>query len=193
MDKLKRYKITSSCLILVFIMGITIFVSCTQNENTPPEYSDISIDSTIAPSIPEIPDLFKQLLKPEIVDLLGKSRSEIRPGYRIETSERDTSFWYSGLGWLEDGTEGNVYISYNIDGMTYNGLCDFISGEINHITHFPKGTTFTDLEQQLGLENKDNAMDGFVYILKDWEIYADRDLEDNETIGRITVKTTAQQ
>ena len=188
MNRSRKHKITSSCLILVLIVVIMIFVSCTQNEDTPPDYSDIPIDSTIAPPIPEIPDLLKQLLKPEIVDLLGKSRSEIRPGYRMETSERDTSFWYSGLGWLEDGAEGNVYISYNIDGMTYNGLCDFISGEINHITPFPKGTTFTDLEQQLGLENKEDAMDGFVYIVKDWEIYADRDLENNEIISRITVK-----
>ena len=174
------------------MMASTVLVCCTKNKSTLSLYPDVSIESAVITHIPEIPDVMKQLLTPEFVDLLGKSRREIRPRYRVETSERDAAFWYSGLGWLEDGTEGNVFISYSIPGMSYDGLCTYISGEIDRITPFPKDTTFSDFERILGLTNKGVDIEGFVYFEKDWEIYADRDIENNEIINRITVRSVSK-
>lgn len=138
--------------------------------------------------ISPVPDKMKEILKPEILDLLGKSRAEIRERRRMETSEGDTAFWYSGLGILPDGTEGNVFISYNIDGMTYNGLCDYISGEIERISLFEEGTTFEQFEKKLNI--KPIAADEIetVYRIESYAIYADALADKPNVIHRLTVK-----
>jgi len=138
--------------------------------------------------ISPVPDKMKEILKPDILDLLGKSRAEIRERRRMETSEHDTAFWYSGLGILPDGTEGNVFISYNIDGMTYNGLCDYISGEIERISLFERGTTFEQFEK--ALEIKPVAADEMetVYRIENYAIYADALTDKPNVIHRLTVK-----
>lgn len=138
--------------------------------------------------ISPVPDKMKEILKPRTLDLLGKSRAEIRASHRMETSEGDTAFWYSGLGILPDGTEGNVFISYNIDGMTYNGLCDYISGEIERISPFEKGTTFEQFEKKLNI--KPSAADEIeaVYRIESYAIYADALADKPNVIHRLSIK-----
>jgi hypothetical protein len=140
--------------------------------------------------ISPVPDKMKEILKPDILDLLGKSRAEIRDKHRIETSEHDTAFWYSGLGILPDGTEGNVFISYNIDGMTYNGLCDYISGEIERISLFERGTTFEQFEKALEIKPVAEA-DGYdevPYQIGDYAIFAQPLTDNTNVIYRLTIK-----
>ena len=145
--------------------------------------------ATPAP-VPPVPEVVERLLRPEVCALLGQSRREIRSQSRMEASENDTAFWYSALGYHMDGSQGNVFVSYNLDGMTYDGLCDYISGEIERITPFPAGTTFSELEEALNLQPVSD--DGWMtqYIVGDWEIYAEREVEDGDIIRRITVKSS---
>lgn len=151
----------------------------------------VLITDTNPNPISPVPDKMKEILKPHILDLLGKSRAEIRERRRMETSEGDTAFWYSGLGTLPDGTEGNVFISYNIDGMTYNGLCDYISGEIERISPFERGTTFEQFEKVLEIKpvvEFDADGSEVPYQIGDYAIFAQPLADNFKVINRLTIK-----
>ena len=175
-------------LSLIFLLCLLLTLSaCVYRANPNPANTPPSAESPVPP-LPEIPEVLSQLLKPEFYNLLGQSRRDIRPNYRIEMIERDIAFWYPFLGhiWAEPGA--NVFISYNIDGMSYDGLCDYISGEIELITDFPKGTLFADFEKELNL-NADGADQFSVfYNIGEWTIYAEFNAENPDVVTRITVK-----
>ena len=146
--------------------------------------------NTSVPKISPVPQSLKDILKPEFFGLFGKSRREIRPKYKMETSESDTSFWYSGLGSMPNGTAGNVFISYNIDGMSYDGLCDYISGEIERISVFKKGTTVADFVKTIKgfVDFSGSDVTGPYYQIDNYIIFADVDSHNKNVITRLTIK-----
>ena len=138
------------------------------------------------PAMSPVPQALENVLTPEAFELLGKPRHEIRPRYRMETSENDFSFWYSGLGIAEDGTEGNVYISYTQDGMSYDGLCDYISGEIERISFFEKGTTIAQFEETVEPFLSSRTADGD-YRIDDFVIFVETE-QGSTVITRLTIQ-----
>jgi|GEM_PF-6734575 len=163
------------CLLLCLVLVAALFVGCAKGEN----------DSV--PPVAAVPEGLAAVLQPEVCALFGQSRLDIRPQYRMETSERDSSFWYSGLGLLEDGSEGNLFISYNVDGMRYDGLCDYVSGELELVSVFPKGMTFAEFEDAVSsFAAFDEELEG--YRAGDYVLYPEADSEDDSVVARLTVK-----
>jgi len=182
--------------LLLAVILILTFAACQTNPpvgaqttnppvgNTDPPSENISTD---IPPVSPVPQELKSILTSEVFDLLGKSRREIRPQYKMETSERDFAFWYSGLGSAEDGTQGNVFISYNIDGMSYDGVCDFISGEIERISIFEQGTTFEQFERVIG-GFAQIVESGQIYKVGNYVIFTDAKGDNPLVIERLTIK-----
>ena len=178
--------------ITIFILLLTILLSACAR--TPPD--TYAGGDTAVPLISPVPEELKYILKPEFIDLLGQSRREIRPRFRMETSEHDFAFWYSGLGAGHDGTEGNVFISYNIDGMSYDGLCDYISGEIERISMFEAGTTFEQFEkaiEHIAQFIESSVVLGRVYRVGNYSLYVEACNDHPSVIERLTVRDQPEQ
>lgn len=181
---MKGFRLKVILIVLSLSLCMVLLSSC--HTPTAQEEEDINV-LTYTQAMSPVPEELESILKPQFYDLLGKSRKEIRSQFRMETSEGDYAFWYGGLGMADDFSEGNVFISYNIDGMTYEGLCDYISGEIERISVFGKGTTFEIFERETGLSAPEDQGERF-YRIDNFVIFADPDQEDPTKIIRLTVK-----